>query len=160
MTGLESLVFSLEIGQLHISHAETVAAHLVGVAGADARLGGADLALTGGRLIGGIQQTVGGQDYVGLASDNEPLGHRDTRSLQFSALLYESYRVEHHAVAYDIDRSLAEDTRRDRAQHIALVVEMERMAGVGTSLETSYCVIFLGQHINYLSLALISPLES
>lgn len=44
----------------------------------------------------------------------------DAVFLQLGDLFGENHRIDHHAVADDIDRAFAENTRRDRVQYVFL----------------------------------------
>lgn len=49
----------------------------------------------------------------------------DAVFLQFGDLFGENHRIDHHAVADDIDRAFAENTRRDRVQYVFFAFKME-----------------------------------
>ncbi len=57
-----------------IGHTEAAAVHLVGVGGADAAFGGADLLVTEGDFTGRVQFLVERKDDVGAVGDEQFFG--------------------------------------------------------------------------------------
>ena len=142
-----------------VAYAQPVARNLVGVRGADALAGGADFRCALGLLVGGVEQPVGGEDEVGFLGDFQYLVQVDAVVLNLFCFLHEEHGVEHHAAADDVGAA-QENARRDGAEHDLLVVELEGVPGVGAALEASHGVVARCQHVNYLSFALVAPLEA
>ena len=159
MTLFGSCVFSLEIGQ-DVAHTQTVAAHLVGICGANALARRADFGLALGGFIGLVQQTVSRQDEVCFLRDEETLREVVAALSQFLSLFHEEQWVEHHAVADDVQLAALENARWDAAQHVFLTVELQRVAGVRTALKACHNVVARGQYIDHLAFALVAPLEA
>jgi hypothetical protein len=149
-----------EVGAQQIAHAHAVAAHLVRVGGTDALARSADLGAALRRFVGGVEDAVRGQDQVGLLRNAE-LPREVVAALgELLRLGAEQDGVEHHAVADDVGLAALKNTRRDRTEHVLLAVELEGMTGIGTALKTGYDFITGSQHVHYLPLALVAPLQA
>ncbi len=61
---LKKFVFFAEVDGGNVAYAETAACNLVGIGGANAFEGGAYLGIAFGLLVGGIEETVGGEDEM------------------------------------------------------------------------------------------------
>lgn len=154
-----ALVFCREV-VLGVAEAKAVARNLVGVAGTDTLAGGADFRLALGAFAGGVEQTVGRQDDVGLAGNLEDGLEVDARGLEFACLLGEENGVEHDARADDVDLAVLEDAGGDRAENEFLSVELKGVSGVGTALETGDYVVAGSQDIDNLAFAFVTPVET
>ena len=75
-------------------------------------------------------------------------------------LVHEEVRSEHHAIADNVHLTTLEDTRWNRAQHILLAFELQRVAGIRTTLETGHHIVLGGQHVDHLTFSLIAPLQT
>ena len=53
-----------------------------------------------------------------------------------------------------------EDTAGDDVQHMLHAIELEGVAGIGTTLETGHHIIVRSEHVDNLTLAFIAPLET
>ena len=160
MTLLAGFVEGREIGLQDVSHAKAVTAGLIGISGADALERGADLGLSHSAFAGGIQGAVGGQDQVGALGNEQLSAHIHSPSLDGGDFFHQDNGVYDHAVTDHIHRSLAEDAGRHGVEHEAVSVEHQRMAGVGTALETGYNLVRGRQDIYDLTFALVPPLEA
>ena len=79
---------------------------------------------------------------------------------QCLGFVHEEVGSQHHTIADDIDLTTLKDTRGDRAQHVLLAFELQRVAGIGTALKTGNNIILRGQHIDHLAFSFIAPLQS
>ena len=159
MAGLGGCIFLLEVLQ-NITHTQAGAAHLVGIGGADALAGGAHLVLAFLSFVGSIEHTVGGHNEVCLLRDVQALLQWVPALFQCFCLIHEEVGSQHHAVADDIYLVALEDARGNAAQHIFLSLEFQCVPCVGAALETGHHVIAGSEHVDYLSLAFIAPLQS
>ena len=153
MARLGRSVDAFEIGTQQIPYAHAVAAYLVGIGGTDALARRADLGAALGRLVRGVEHAVRGQNQVGLLRNAELFGQVMAAGSQRFGLLAEKHRVDHHAVADDV-------ARRDRAEHVFLAVEFQRVTGIGTALEAGHHLVTRRQHVHNLPFALVTPLQA
>ena len=79
---------------------------------------------------------------------------------QCLGFIHEEIGSQHHTIANDIDLTSLEDTRGDRAQHVLLAFELQRVAGIRTALKTGNNIILRGQHVDHLTFTFIAPLQS
>ena len=75
-------------------------------------------------------------------------------------LLTEDAGLDEHAVTDEVDFVLMKDTTGDDMQHMLEAVELEGVAGIGAALEAGHHIIARSQHVDYLALALVAPLET
>ena len=153
-------VDAFEIGTQQIPYAHAVAAYLVGIGGTDALARRADLGAALGRLVRGVEHAVRGQDQVGLLRNAELFGQVMAAGSQRFGLLAEKHRVDHHAVADDVGLAALENARRNRAEHVFLAVEFQRVTGIGTALEAGHHLVTRRQHVHNLPFALVTPLQA
>ena len=153
-------VDAFEIGTQQIPDAHAVAAHLVGIGGTDALARRADLGATLRRLVRSVEHAVGGQDQVGFLRDAKLFGQIVAAGSQRFGLLAEEDGVDHHAVADDVGLAALENARRNRAEHVFLAVEFQRVTGIGTALETGHHLVTGRQHVHDLPFALVTPLQA
>ena len=66
--------------------------------------------------------------------------------------------MQHHAVADQAQRVVAQDAGRDQVQDGLLAVDDQRVAGVVAALEAHDRADLLGQQVDDLALAFIAPL--
>ena len=78
--------------------------------------------------------------------------------MSWSSSRKEVLRLEHDAVADDTGHPRVQDARRDLAKDELSIADNNGMAGVGAALIAHHEVGPLRQHIDQLSLALVSPL--
>ena len=157
VAGLGCLILALEVVQ-DISHAQAVAADLVGVCGADALARRAYLGVALGSLVGRIQQTVRGHDEVGFLGDVQAFFQRMACGFEGFGFGFEKGGVEHHAVADEVHFVALEYAGGDGTEHVLLSVELKRMSGVGAALEAGHYVVSGGQHVDYFAFAFVAPL--
>jgi len=137
--------------------ADAEAGRLVGVAGADAAAGGADLELAEPRLARRVEHQVVGHDQMRVGADAEA-GDVDPAAAQVLQLAGEDLRVDHHAVADRAQLAGVEDPGRDQVEGPLLAVADDRVAGVVAALEADHEVRLLGEQVDDLALALVAPL--
>ena len=140
-----------------VLHADAQPCRLVGVAGADAAAGRADLQAAELGLAGGVQQQVVGHDQVRVGGDAQAADVDPPRA-QRVELLDQHLRVDHHAVADHAALARVEDARGDQVQLPLLAVAHDRVPGVVAALEAHDGIAVLGEQIGDLALALIAPL--
>ena len=102
MLHFEEFVFREEVVLHDVSHAQTGAGNLVGIGGAYAFQSGADFGIAFGLLVGGVEQTVGGQNEVCLFRDIEVFGGIDAFFLQCFDFLFEDAGLYEHAIANQV----------------------------------------------------------
>ena len=101
-----------------------------------------------------------GKNEVRLLGDAELAGEIVAALGQLLGLGPEQNGIDDHTVADDIGLATLENPRRNRAQDVLLTVELKRMAGIGTALETRYDLVAGRQYIHDLALALVAPLQT
>ena len=100
---------------------------------------------------------IGKNQRAGLA-DAQPFTRRDAALLQHGQLFQQGRGREHHAVADETLDVLAQDARGNQVQHRFPAVNDQRMTGVVATLETHHGGRPVGQQIDHLALAFITPL--
>ena len=160
VTGLGGGVDLLEIGAQQIAHTHAVAADLVGVGRADALARRTDLGAALGGLVGGIEDPVRREDQMGFFRNAELLGDVVAALGELFGLGAEQNGIQNDAVSDDVGFTALEDSRGNRAEHVFLPAELQRMTGIGTTLESGYNLVMGREHVHDLSLALVAPLEA
>ena len=144
------------IGQVRDPHGPT--AHLVLVGRADAAAGGADLARTGGCLPGGVQVPVDRQDQAGIVGQGQQLRpDGDALALDPGDLVEQGPGVDDHAVADD-GRLALHHPGGEQGQFVGLVPDHQGVAGIVSALEAHDDIGPVGQPVDDLALALVTPL--
>src|SRR3546814_20756965 len=85
--------------------------------------------------------------------------HLHAGLLQLADLLDQRRRREHHAVAAQAQRVVAQDARGDQVQQGLLAAEHQRAAGVVAALEAHPRADGLSMQLADLALALVAPLR-
>ena len=67
---------------------------------------------------------------------------------------------QHHAVADEAAHLIAQDAGRDKGQHGLLATDDQRVPGIVAALEARHRGGALGQQVDHLALALITPLRT
>ncbi len=98
VAGLGTLILRLEVVE-DVAYAQTVAAHLVGVGGANAFSRCSYFALTFQLLVGGIEQPVGGQDEMSFFGNFQNFSDVDATFLKLLGFVHKEHRVEDNTVA-------------------------------------------------------------
>ena len=87
-------------------------------------------------------------------------GDRDSLRQEAVDLGEEGLRVEHHAVADEVHDARAEDAHREQVRGVFLVSEADGVAGVSSTTVAHNDLGILGEVIDDLALAFITPLEA
>ncbi len=108
-----------------------------------------------------IQGAVNRQDDVRAIRDAQPL-RRDLDALlgQHLDFLQQHVGIDDDPGSDQVERLLAQDSRRNQVQDRRLSVDDQGVPGVGTSLEAHHQVGFVGEAVDDLALALVSPLST
>ena len=159
MAGFVGGIFLFKVVE-DIAYAQTIAGNLIGIGGTDAFAGGTYLVLAFLGLIGGIEQTMGGHDEMGLLGDMQALLQFMAAGLERLGFLHEQVGSQYDTITDDIYLTTLEDARGNGAKHILLALELQRMTGIGTALKTSHHIILRGEHINYLTFSFVAPLQT
>ena len=160
MFRFQSLVTLFERGRENIPYAQPVASGFVHVGRADSFQRRTDLGLAFGSFGSRVDDPVGRQDQVRLFGDQQLALYVDAVGLQRGDLVGQDHRVDHDAVADDIDRSVAENPGRNRVEHVFFAFEMKGMSGVRPTLETGDHLIVGGQYVHHLSFTFVTPLQT
>ena len=140
-----------------VLNAQTDAGRLVGVGGADAALGGAELVLAQVAFDQPIQLLVVGQDQVGVARHPQ-LRAVDAARLERVDLGEHHHRVDDDAVADHRCDVVVQDPRRDQLECKRLTVDHQGVAGVVAALVADDRMHLLGDEVGELALPLVAPL--
>ncbi len=111
-----------------------------------------------GDLAGAVQGHVVGQDQGAGVAYLEPVAHGHPAGLQAADLRQQGVGGEHHAVANVAGDAGAEDPGRDQVQNGLLAADDQGVAGVVPALEAHDAVRPLGEQVDDLALALVTPL--
>ena len=130
---------------------------LVGVAGADAAFGRADLELSELGFAGVIEHQVVRHDQVRVGADAQ-VAHVHAALAQTVDLRRQDRGVDNDAVADDAGRLGVEDPGGDQVELEGLLAAHDRMAGVVAALEAHHGCGALGQQVYDLALTFIAPL--
>ena len=82
----------------------------------------------------------------------------DALAFQFSHLVEEGLRIEHHAIADHGQLRRPQHARRQQRQLVGLAIDDERMAGIVAALEAHDDIGLLRQPVDDLALPLVAPL--
>ena len=143
-----------------IGDAQGPTRHLVLVGGADAAAGGADGLSPFGLLPGFVQGHMGGQDQRTCGTDPQSLHDRYAARLQHIDLFEQRIQSDDNAVADETFNAIPQDARGDQVQHGLLAADDEGVTGVVATLEADHCRGSLGEQVDDLTLALVSPLRT
>ena len=128
----------------HVTCAQAPAAGFVLVRRADAFRRCPDLShaarLLGGQLVGAVV----GQDQVRPVTDQKPVTHLDSGSLECLNFPEQRFRVNHDSVADDGDFVGPDDSRRDELEDELRAVNHHRMAGVCAALVAGHDIKVFG----------------
>ncbi len=142
----------------HVAHLETAAGDLVFVGRTDTTPGGTDGLLAARLLARLVQRDMIGQDQgAGLADEQTFLG-RNAVLAQHVQFAQQSIGGQHHAVTDHALHTLAQDAGRDEVQDGLPAVDDEGVTGIVAALETHHGIGLLGEQIDDLALALVTPL--
>ena len=141
-----------------ITQPDAAPRHLVLVCGADAAPRGADLLAAARGLAREVKPGVVRQDEGAGGADAQPLANRHAAGLQAVDFLQQGMRLEHHPVADQALHAGTEDAGRDQMQHGLGAADDQGVAGVMSALETHNRRSLLGEEIDDLAFAFVTPL--
>ena len=125
-------------------------------------VGGADAAARSAQILaplaGGVEQLVVGEHQMRPVGDEQPAGGIDAAVVELIELGKEVLRLQHDAVADHTGDALVQDAGRYLPEDELAVTDDDGVASVGPALIADHKIRPLGQHIDELPLALISPL--
>src|ERR1700743_2531936 len=100
------------------------------------------------------------QDQMGALRDIQilPVIHPECR--YGLAFFFQGNGIEYDSVTNQVDGAFMEDPRRDLMQNDLLVIDVQGMACIGTTLEPGYQVVAGSKIIYNLSFSFIPPLEA
>ena len=84
----------------------------------------------------------------------------DSVGFQTGDLFGEDDRVDHHAVADDVDRAVPENARGNRVQHVLLALEVEGVPCVRAALEPGDHPVGGSEHVHDFPFSLVAPLQA
>ena len=138
--------------------ADAAARHLVFVGGTDAAPGGADLAGTLGGFARLVQGDVMRHDDRAGFGNLQAVAHRHAGLLQHVHFFHQRPGRHHHAVADVAFHLVAQDAGRNQVQHRFGAIDHQRVAGVVAALKAHHALGMIGEPVDDLALAFISPL--
>jgi len=156
----ERFVAFFKIGQVNIADTQSVSAGFIHVGWADSFECGADFSFAFMGFAGGVEPAVGGQDEVGLAGEQESFLETDFAFFEGLEFAAQDDRVEHDAIADEIDEVWAEDSGGNRVQDVFVTTKFEGVAGIWAALETGDDVVLSGEVVYNFTFPLIAPLEA
>ncbi len=146
-----------DLGVEQVLHAQADAQRLVGVGGADAALGGAELVLAQEALGDAVELLVVRHDQVRVARELHAR-RVDALALEHVELVDEHRGVDHHAVADDGGDVRIEHAARHQLQREHLVADDDAVSRVVTTLVANDEVALLRQVVGEAALAFVTPL--
>src|SRR5690348_2293341 len=82
------------------------------------------------------------------------------KSLHRLAFPFKRYRVQHHAIADQVDGIFVKDARRYLVKNDLFILHVQCMARIGAALEAGNDIVPGSKVIYYLSFSLIAPLKT
>jgi len=73
---------------------------------------------------------------------------------------FQGHRIQHYPIADEVNGLLMKDARRYLMQYDLFVFDVERMTGVGSTLEPGDQIVVGSEIVHYFSLSFIPPLEA
>ena len=144
-------------GVEQVVHADAHAINLVGICGADATAGGADLMLAEEAFGHLVQHAMVRSDDMRAFAHQQP-GAVHATALQTIDFFEQHFRIHDHAIADDRGRGRADDAGRQQVQRIRFVADHHGMARVVAAVEAGDVVDLRADQICCLAFALVSPL--
>jgi hypothetical protein len=146
-------------GVEHVFEAQAAAGGLIGIGGADAAPGGADLRGAAGALLGRIQGAVSGGDEMGGVGEAQAGGGQvDAGGAQGLDLLKEGGGVDDQAAADHADGVRVDHAGGDEVQLECLPAGGDGVAGVVSAVVAGDDVSLGGKQVDDAALAFIAPL--
>ena len=146
-----------DLGVEQVLHAQADAQRLVGVGGADAALGGAQLVLAQAALGDAVELLVVRHDQVRVARELHAR-HVDALGREHVELGDQHRGVDHHAVADDRRDVRVEHAARHELEREDVVADHDAVARVVAALVADDVVGLLGEVVGEPTLALVTPL--
>ncbi len=146
-----------DLGVEQVLHAQAHAQRLVGVGGADAALGGAQLVLAEAALGDAVELLVVRHDQVRVAGELHAR-HVDALGREHVELGDEHRGVDHHAVADDRRDVGEEHAARHQLECEDVVAHHDAVARVVPALVADDVIGLLGEVVGEATLALVTPL--
>ena len=106
-----------------------------------------------------IQEFMPRHDELASGTDLN-IGNTDSARFQILHFLCKSRRIDHDAVADDIDDLFAEDPGRDQVQNIFFRTVFDSMTGIVPALKADNHFRITGEHIYYFTFTLVTPLDA
>ena len=156
----QPVIAGLEVGQKNVTDAKAIPAGLVHVGRTYAAQSRPNFVLALLLFVGGIQQTVGRQNQVRLARDEQPRVHIHPMVLDLHNLTLQSNRVNDHAIANQVLLAFVENTARNGVQYVLSPIKFQGMTGIGAALKAGYDVVLRGEHVHNFPFPFVPPLES
>jgi hypothetical protein len=97
-------------------------------------------------------------DEVGAVGDQQTALVVDPVLVQLRELVEHGRNVQDNAVAQDVYTLVVKDTAGEQVESVLVPVGNDSMAGVRTSVETRADIVILGQDVDELAFALVTPL--
>jgi len=149
-----------EFRRYDISYSQSVASRLVHIGGTDALERRSDFGLSLGRFRRRVDRAVRGQDQMRFLRDQQLALYVDSVGFQAGDLFGEDDRVDHHAVADDVDRAVPENARGNRVQHVLLALEVEGVPCIRAALEPGDHPVGGSEHVHDFPFSLVAPLQA
>src|SRR5690606_28341185 len=141
-----------------VAEAHRAARDLVLVGRADAAAGGAD-GIAAARLFARlVERDMAGKDQRAGRADAQPLARRDALRFQHVEFFGKRHRVQDDAVADEAFDAVTEDAGGNQLKHSLVATDDQGVAGVVAALETHHATGALGEQVDDLALAFITPL--
>lgn len=105
-----------------------------------------------------VEGDVIGQDQRTGRTDAQALAHRHALLFQLGDFAQQRIRRQHHAIADQALHAFAQDARWNQVQDGFLAIDHQGVASVVTTLVANYGSRLLGEQVDDLALALITPL--
>ena len=124
----------------------------------DAATGGADLLFAALILAREIERRVIRQDQLTRRTDAQAFAHRHTDAFELGDLAHQCVRRQHHAIADQALHVRPQDAGRNQVQDRLHAVDDQRVPGVVAALKAHHRGDVLGEQIDDLAFAFVTPL--
>ena len=141
----------------HLAGADADPPGLVGVRRTDPLEGGADLVVAAHRLGDRVVGLVPREDEVGVARHLE-VAARDAPRLEHVDLVEQRRQIDDHTVGDHRDHVVVQHAARHELERVPLVADDDGVPGVVPALVAHHVRVLLGEQVDDLRLALVTPL--
>ena len=141
-----------------VDHLQCATGYLVFVARADTAAGGTNLASAKGGFTRLVQCHVVRQDQRAAFGNLQAGRGIHASGFQLVDFLQQGFGRQHHAITDETFHAFTQNAGRNQAQHGFLAIHHQGMARIVTTLETYHSTCVVGQPVNDLALAFITPL--